>query len=111
MALWLLDARSRAGEVWLERRPASGIWASLYCFPVFSDRVALEGSLATPLLTGMVEGAVFRHALTHRELHIHPVSIEVPKSAFGSPEGRWCQPEEWHGLGLPAPVKRMLTGT
>ncbi len=111
MALWLLHARSRAGEVWLERRPASGIWASLYCFPVFSDRVALEGSLATPLLTGMVEGAAFRHALTHRELHIHPVSIEVPKSAFGSPEGRWCQPEEWHGLGLPAPVKRMLTGT
>ncbi len=111
MVLWLLHARSPGGAVWLERRPSSGIWAGLYCFPVFSDQATLEGSLAPLWRKSMVEGTAFRHALTHREMHIHPVSIEVPESAFGSREGSWFLPEEWDRLGLPAPVKRMLIGT
>src|SRR6185369_12702298 len=34
-SLWLLFARAHDGAVWLAKRPASGIWAGLYCLPVY----------------------------------------------------------------------------
>ena len=40
---WLLVQRSVSGsDVWLERRPARGIWAGLYSVPVFADRAAMD---------------------------------------------------------------------
>jgi A/G-specific adenine glycosylase len=38
---WLLVLRDAAGRIWLQRRPARGIWAGLHCVPVFSSRAEL----------------------------------------------------------------------
>ena len=39
-ALWLLLARRDDGAVWLEKRPARGIWAGLYGLPAFDSHAA-----------------------------------------------------------------------
>jgi len=41
----LLLARDAAGRVWLEKRPAKGIWAGLHCLPVFYSRDELLAAL------------------------------------------------------------------
>ncbi len=33
----LVMARTGNSEIWLERRPASGIWGGLWCFPEIAD--------------------------------------------------------------------------
>ena len=35
--IWLLWAQARDGSVWLSKRPTPGVWAGLYCFPLFDD--------------------------------------------------------------------------
>ena len=40
-SLWLLHAQGPDGSVWLQKRPTPGVWAGLYCLPVFPSREAL----------------------------------------------------------------------
>jgi hypothetical protein len=35
-SLWLLQAQAGDGSVWLQKRPTPGVWAGLYCLPVFA---------------------------------------------------------------------------
>ncbi len=39
--LWLLQAVTGDGDVWLIQRPQTGVWAGLYCLPVFDSFDAL----------------------------------------------------------------------
>ncbi len=119
-AWWLLLLSDGAGRLWLERRPQVGIWAGLYCPPVFGDFAAL--SLAAGAGRGPQEEGVLRelpaslHVLTHRDLHLHPVlalqgSGQPPGSAVTAQEavaGGWFSRAEWQLLGLPAPIRKML---
>ncbi len=113
---WLLVARGPAGRVWLERRPATGIWAGLHCTPVFADHAALVAGLAAQ--TGGKGGAqveprelpAFLHVLTHRDLYLHPVLAEVAVPWPDTAEGRWAAPVDWAAIGLPAPVRKLLDG-
>ena len=50
----------------------------------------------------------FVHVLTHKDLHLHPVSATVRARAMASRDGRWIAPGELGRLGLPAPVRRLL---
>jgi len=107
---WLLVLRDPVGRVWLQRRPARGIWAGLHCVPVFAERAAL---LAEPSLPGAVvadELPPFLHVLTHRDLHLHPVLVQVGAGTAGPDEGGagWYDGAQWAALGLPAPVRKLL---
>ena len=106
--LWMLWAVNDQNEVWLHQRAARGIWAGLFCLPVFDDEASLLDACPPPTSPQYTEP--FRHVLTHRDLHIHPV--RVPWSAPTSPtqEGRWMAPHEWPLLGLPAPIRSLLEG-
>lgn len=97
--------RRADGAVWLEKRPDSGVWAGLYCLPVFDSPDSLRRAL--PAGTEPQEGAPFVHVLTHKDLHLHPVAAEL---ARGSPAGAggWFAERQWRALGLPAPVRKML---
>ena len=107
-SLWLLQAKSRAGQVWLEKRPASGIWAGLYCLPVFDSRDALRAAVSSPQRARLEDSGPFVHVLTHKDLHLHPVEgIFAKEPLHGSP-GAWFAQDEWPALGLPAPIRRML---
>ena len=110
---WLLVLQDPVGRVWLSRRPASGIWAGLYCVPVFPLRsdvlVFLDGAGPISVQT-MEEVAPFLHVLTHRDLHLHTVIARQYGQATPDDGGAWCTAEQFGALGLPAPVRKLLAG-
>jgi len=109
--LWLLHAITRSGDVWLMQRPQTGVWAGLYCLPVFESFDAMLAALPAKYHSQLQEGGVFKHVLTHKDLHLHPVELKLPTSlkpgaAIG--EGQWVAKADWPTLGLPAPIRKLL---
>jgi len=109
--LWLLHAVSRQGDVWLMQRPQTGVWAGLYCLPVFESFDALLAVLLAKYHAQLEEGAVLKHVLTHKDLHLHPVQLLLPSpvtlgAAMG--DGQWVTQADWPALGLPAPIRKLL---
>ncbi|KQW61726.1 A/G-specific adenine glycosylase [Variovorax sp. Root411] len=108
-SLWVLLARDAQGRVWLEKRQSKGIWAGLYCLPVFDSREDLLAVLPTTAQRGVQDLPAFVHVLTHKDLHLHPLKLQG-----GQPQGdgaRWVDADEWSRLGLPAPMRKLLEGS
>lgn len=108
-AIWMLWAQTRAGAVWLARRPAPGVWAGLYCLPLFDSEQALRDALDGEAQSHLACDPAFTHVLTHKDLHLHPCRVQLTQKAQLG-EGRWVSAEEWPTLGLPAPVRKLLAG-
>jgi A/G-specific adenine glycosylase len=106
-SLWLLHAQGGDGAVWLQKRPTPGVWAGLYCLPVFASRDALDEVLPASARKRVREVEPFRHVLTHKDLHLHPVQAVLPEG-WSAGEGSWFGAREWPTLGLPAPVRKFL---
>lgn len=114
---WLLALRSpnphpQQPAIWLQQRQTTGIWAGLYCFPVFTSVQEIDAVIAT------LEAAIdhnqtpqpptqLRHILTHKILHLHIVSITLNSPTPKLPlAGSWHT--NWRTLGLPAPIFKWL---
>jgi A/G-specific adenine glycosylase len=109
--LWLLHAVTREGDVWLMQRPQMGVWAGLYCLPVFESFDALLAALPAKYHAQLLEGAVFKHVLTHKDLHLHPVELVLSSAVkLGATMGKaqWVAGADWPSLGLPAPIRKLL---
>jgi A/G-specific adenine glycosylase len=107
--MWLLWAQDDDGSTWLERRPAPGVWGGLFCLPVFASYQELGAALPVHEKNGLREMPVLVHALTHKDLHLHPVRIGVAGDMFAAGDGgAWFSPARWTDLGLPAPVRKLL---
>ena len=115
----LLWAQRPDGSVWLERRPASGIWGGLYCLPAFENQDALEAFVPKHLYLSMAFVMPFKHVLTHKDLHLHPVRVdfsaadEMPLTATDTDTlptsvGAWYTPDAWPAMGLPAPIRKLF---
>ena len=104
--LWL----EHAGAVWLQQRPATGVWAALWSLPLFEDAQTLDAALAA-LGARAVELPALEHALTHFDWTLHPrrAALSAPHTV---PEvlgtGRWVPFEALESVGLPAPLRRLL---
>lgn len=121
--LWLLLAQSSKGDVWLEKRPASGIWASLYSLPVFVSEQALREALSPTLQKSLAAASnastdlqaevlpAFKHVLTHKDLHCHVLKLIVKKGAPVETEGAWWDVKDWTDLGLPQPIRYLLSSS
>ena len=111
---WLLLAVDEDQRVWLERRPARGIWAGLYCLPVSANRADLLQQLPGGAALMAQDLPVFLHVLTHKDLHLHPVRLDGITPADMALEegaaGGWYAADQWQALGLPAPVRKLLEG-
>ena len=110
--LWLLNAVTRDGDVWLMQRSQTGVWAGLYCLPVFESFDVLVAALPAKYRTQLHEGTVFKHVLTHKDMHLHPVQLNLPsavKLGAAMGEGQWVTKSDWSALGLPAPIRKLLT--
>lgn len=105
---WLLWAQTSDGAVWLTQRPPRGVWASLYCMPVFDAYALLQAAVPAQHHGKLQELEPFKHVLSHKDLHIHPVFVKLPKSVVFE-TGRWVRADDWPALGLPAPVRKLLT--
>lgn len=107
-SLWLLWAHTRDGAVWLRQRPTPGVWAGLYCLELFDNPEALAAALPEQHRTFVRELPAFKHVLTHKDLHLHPVRVQLPARARLAPGGEWHAAQAWPALGLPAPVRKLL---
>lgn len=107
-SIWLLWAQTDKADVWLSKRPSPGVWAGLYCFPLFDSREALEAALPASVLTGLIDAPVFIHVLTHKDLYLHPVQLQLPASVMASLDGAWFTAAAWPAFGLPAPIRKLL---
>ena len=105
-SLWLLHARNADGSTWLEKRPVPGVWAGLYCLPLFGSRGELEAAL--PSAVKLRDENPFVHVLTHKDLHLHPVTTQLPQSVPPAGKGVWVAAQQWKQMGLPAPIRRLL---
>lgn len=118
-AWWLLVLRDAQGHLALQRRPSSGgetgIWAGLFSPPVYASLQALDEALqALPLQQHTRQDWPAQlHVLTHRDLFLHPVVVDVqgvqPSLGAGDlPDWTWQSAQSWPQLGLPAPVRKLL---
>lgn len=111
-AWWLLLRQDGAGRLWLERRPPTGIWAGLYCPPVYDSRATLDEALQLHASCDARDLPAFTHVLTHRDLHLHPVlardATPRPDAHCAEQQSGWFAPAQWPALGLPAPVRKLL---
>ena len=114
--LWLLLANNQKGQVWLEKRPESGIWASLYSLPVFASEEALSAAVLKSDLPKNSKRhweilPTFKHVLTHKDLHCHVVKTKLTKGPISTGSGAWWSEEDWQVLGLPTPIRHLLSNS
>ena len=110
-------------QVWLQQRPATGVWAGLWSLPEFESAAALDAlSAAWPGKAQVLPS--FVHTLTHLDWKLHPLRWTLPPrgsaasvagvtdalTASRSP-GRWWEMDEALLLGLPAPLRKLLLTT
>ena len=110
--LHLLWAQRPDGAVWLQRRPATGIWGGLYCMPVFDSEAALLAFLPARSRSRIQHLPPFKHVLTHKDMHLSPLmagfSASQKMPSGDGVMGNWFLPGEWQLLGLPAPIRKLL---
>ncbi len=100
-----------AGEVYLERRPASGIWGGLWSLPEADsaeswcrDSLAIEPAELT-------RWSALRHSFSHYDLDIHPVVVRLDGESRRVRDGestRWVALDGEPPGGIAAPVKKLL---
>jgi len=103
----------RRGEVLLERRPATGIWAGLWSLPEADTDIDVVQHCQHRFGADVVAGAPMsdiEHAFTHYSLTLTPRPCAVrhwPKRAE-EPGWLWLPLDDVGGAALPAPIKKLL---
>lgn len=108
----------RGNEVWLQQRPATGLWGGLFCFPQFSSHDDVEPWLQQRGLkiTDVQQLVSFRHTFSHFHLDIVPLWLALPTDAphalhdacMEEKTGLWYNLAQPPAVGLAAPVERLL---
>ena len=98
--------------MWLEQRPQTGIWAGLYCPPVWGDESHLRERLKGVALSAIDHRPAVSHALTHRELRLHPTVVRGSRKGFTGwgEQGQWVALAQLDSVGLPKPIRTWLDG-
>ena len=109
-SIWLLWARAGDLSVLLTKRPVPGVWAGLYCFPLFDSLEALEESVPANLRSTMEFAPAVSHVLTHKDLLLHPARVILDRKDWAASPCMWATAEQWQRLGLPAPIRKLLAG-
>lgn len=107
-SIWLLYALADDGSVWLSRRPTPGVWAGLYCFLLFDDLEALVQKVPANFHATLQSLPMVKHVLTHKDLSLHPMQVQLPRDLKVCDEGDWFCPVQYARMGFPAPIQRML---
>ncbi|HXC37574.1 MAG TPA: A/G-specific adenine glycosylase [Burkholderiales bacterium] len=102
------------GKVLLARRPPTGVWANLWCFPELSEGSGMEAYCRDALGVELASTRALpplRHVLTHFTMDISPTLGEVDKVLPGaaSTDAQWVPLGEVNDWALPAPVRTLLS--
>ena len=120
-----LIMRDPAGRILLERRPSTGVWGGLWSLPEFPDQTALHAHAfregARPVATACRdlqpgsnarELSTIHHAFTHFDLTLRPSLVDLHALACGVSESdspRWFAAQDLAAIGLPAPIRKLLS--
>lgn len=110
LPMYWLVLRNVDWAVWLAKRPNTGIWAGLYCVPVFSDYDALCQTAASFGLSAddLHEETAFTHRLTHRLLEIQIFSGSLKTLSENLADGIWVGRKDWQRYAMPKPLSAWL---
>lgn len=100
-----------AGEVWLQRRPDSGLWGGLWCPPQLDEPHQLEELVRRQGWQAEEPQWLepLRHAFSHFHLDIQPLLVRVTAGDGVAEAGQvWYNLRQPGRLGLAAPVKKLL---
>jgi A/G-specific adenine glycosylase len=102
------------GDVYLERRPASGIWGGLFSLPEFAWERQLLDWCRERLQARPVEierWTTLRHSFSHYHLDIKPVALHldtVADEVADGGSGIWYNYREAPDFGVAAPVMKLI---
>jgi A/G-specific adenine glycosylase len=113
----VLMLRDAGGRVLLERRPPTGVWGGLWSVPEFApgEDVRTGSRERYGLATAKPRAAPgFAHRFTHFRLDADALcaSVQSASHAIADNDGlRWVDAHELDGIGLPAPIRTLLSRT
>lgn len=100
------------GKIYLERRPATGIWGGLWSLPQVTDSTAADQWLASRQVTGsLTQLEPLAHSFTHYDLMLEPLQVDcdrVPISVAEADAAGWFGASDLDAVGLPAPIAKLL---
>jgi A/G-specific adenine glycosylase len=103
----------RQGEIFLEKRPPTGIWGGMWSFPEIAreedPRQACLASFGFEAETLKPLPHV-QHTFTHFRLHIlpQPLTVSAVQLRACQPGGMWLSLDDALGAAIPAPVRQLL---
>ncbi len=110
---WMLLLEDGNGQVQLHRRPPTGIWGGLWCFPEYESEETLlaAGKRLGYQLDESPSIDPFTHTFSHYQLRVHPIRMTLGEQCQQVAEAQdqlWCDLHQPAEVGLAAPVKKLL---
>ncbi len=104
---------NKRGEILLQRRPATGIWGGLWCFPECTPDDDIEEYLfaKTGFSSSIIQKlSIIKHTLTHFRMEILPVHLKVKQcnNVKEVNDQQWYLSGDALKFGVPTPVKNLL---
>jgi A/G-specific adenine glycosylase len=115
----MLVFRDAAGRVLLARRPATGVWSGMWSLPEVADHDEARAFAAKHVQADFDANTpldLIEHGFSHYRLHIAPLlwrdlapAARIAEPADASVELRWHALDGLDEVGLPSPVRKLLT--
>ena len=102
------------GNLYLERRPAHGIWGGLWSLPELEEVTEVDDWCRRRLGTlpnEVSNWTPIRHSFSHYDLEIQPLEVRLnstSRKVADAEDARWFAPGERRNVGLAAPVKTLI---
>jgi len=111
--LILLMLSNHLNQVYLQKRPPTGIWGGLWSLPEFDEiDAALDWCLAKQISVYDAQMlAVQRHTFSHYHLDYKTLLIQADNPmnfVMEANQAVWYNPKQKVALGLPAPIKLLV---
>jgi A/G-specific adenine glycosylase len=111
--LFFLLLSNDTKDIFLEKRPPSGIWGGLWSLPEFTSIESLHDWCLTTN-TNIIKSKTLapqRHTFSHYHLDFTPVLIQTDNPinfVMEADHAVWYNDKQIKSLGLPAPIKLLL---
>lgn len=103
-------------SIYLEKRPPTGIWGSLWSLPEFETECEAKAWLETfvtksKALNRSIQKDVLLHRFSHFDLNLNQIILEIKEPALLVAEGekKYIKYNELKNLGLPTPIKKLIS--
>lgn len=105
--------RNQQRQLWLEKRPPTGIWGGLWSLPEFASiESAREWCLINNVIIAQQQQLpCLRHTFSHYHLDYTPLLIDTNNPMNFVMEARqslWYNADQVDNIGLAAPIKQLL---